>query len=180
MSRLIGRYSNQKGGYDYHQYFKAELGQSYNLINKPNGDQFIDHHDFSDIDAQLEYWGRKYFYGKLESAYDPNDRQTRTFSSLFRFNDNRHDRLSIEYRYERDNLEDCVVNGYLPLTATVDVYGSARYSLLDKLMWESIYGFNYHAQCWAVDCSIKEDHRPYDLQFRMLVTLNGLGTIGQK
>jgi len=180
VSRLIGRYVNHDGGYDYHQYFKAELGQSYNLINEPNGDQFIDNHDFSDIKAQLEYWSRKYFYGKLESDYDPNDTQSRTFSTLLKFRDNRHDQLSMEYRYERDILEDYIVSGYLPITPTLDIYGSARYSLLEKLMWESIYGFNYHAQCWGFDFSIKEEHRPYDLQFRVLLTLNGLGTIGQK
>ncbi|MCD6151903.1 MAG: LPS assembly protein LptD, partial [Deltaproteobacteria bacterium] len=172
--------SKQNGGYDYHQYFKAELGQSYNLINEPNGDQFIDNHDFSDIKFQLEYWGRKYFYGKLESEYDPNDSQTQTFSTLLGFRDNRQDQLRVEYRYERDNLEDYIINGYLPITPTLDIYGSARYSMLEKLMWESIYGFNYHAQCWGIDFSIKEDRQPYDLQFRMLLTLNGLGTLGQK
>jgi len=179
VSRLIGRYSKQNGGYDYHQYLKAELGQSYNLINEPNGDQFIDNHDFSDIKVQLEYWGRKYFYGKLESEYDPNDIQTQTFSTLLGFRDNRQDQLRVEYRYERDNLEDYIINGYLPVIPTLDIYGSARYSMLEKLMWESIYGINYHAQCWGIDFSIKEDHRPYDLQFRLLLTLNGLGTIGQ-
>ncbi len=180
VSRLIGRYSDQNGGYDYHQYFKAELEQSYNLINEANGDQFIDNHNFSDIKAQLEYWSRKYFYGKLESEYDPNDNQTQTFSTVLRFRDNRQDQLRVEYRYERDNLEDCIISGYLPITPTLDIYGSARYSMLEKLMWESIYGFNYHAQCWGIDFSIKEDRQPYDLQFRMLLTLNGLGTLGQK
>ncbi len=179
VSRLIGRYSDQNGGYDYHQYFKAELEQSYNLINEANGDQFIDNHDFSDIKAQVEYWSRKYFYGKLESEYDPNDNRTQTFSTVLRFRGNRHEQLRVEYRYERDNLEDYIISGYLPITPTLDLYGSARYSMLEKLMWESVYGFNYHAQCWAIDFSIKEDHRPYDLQFRMLLTLNGLGTIGQ-
>ena len=179
VSRLIGRYSDQNGGYDYHQYFKAELEQSYNLIDEANGDQFIDNHNFSDIKAQLEFWSRKYFYGKLESEYDPNDNRTQTFSTVLRFRGNRREQLRVEYRYERDNLEDYIVSGYLPMTSTLDIYGSARYSMLEKLMWESIYGFNYHAQCWAIDFSIKEERQPYDLQFRMLLTLNGLGTIGQ-
>ncbi|MEA2109273.1 MAG: LPS assembly protein LptD [Pseudomonadota bacterium] len=180
VSRLIGRYADQNGGYDYHQYFKVELQQSYNLIDEVNGDQFTDNHNFSDVKAQLEYWSRKYFYGKLESEYDPNDNQTQTFSTVLSFQDKRQDRLRFEYRYERDDLEDYIVSGYLPMTPTLDIYGSARYSALEKLMWESIYGFNYHAQCWAIDFSVKEEHQPYDLQFRMLLTLNGLGTIGQQ
>lgn len=180
VSRLIGRYADQNGGYDYHQYFKAELQQSYNLIDEVNGNQFTDNHNFSDVKAQLEYWSRKYFYGKLESEYDPNDNQTQTFSTVLSFQDKRQDQLRVEYRYERDDLEDYIVSGYLPMTSTLDIYGSARYSALEKLMWESIYGFNYHAQCWAIDFSIKEEHQPYDLQFRMLLTLNGLGTIGQQ
>jgi len=180
VSRLIASYLEQDGSYDYHQYLKAELKQSYNLINEPNGYQFDDEDDFSNIRGKLEYWSLKYFYGKLETELDPNDTQTKTFSTLLNFHDTRRHRVSVEYRYERDRVEDYIIHGYLPITTTVDIYGSARYSMLEKVMWESIYGFNYHAQCWGVDLSVKEDHRPYDLQFRILLTLNGLGTIGQQ
>ncbi len=180
VSRLVARYLKQDGSYDYHQYLKAELKQSYNLINEPNGYQFDDEDDFSNVWGKLEYWSLKYFYGKLETELDPNDTETKTFSTLLSFHDTRRHRVSVEYRYERDRVEDFIAHGYLPISPTMDIYGSARYSMLEKIMWESIYGFNYHAQCWGVDLSVKEDRRPYDLQFRVLLTLNGLGTIGQQ
>ncbi|MBN2333354.1 MAG: LPS-assembly protein LptD [Deltaproteobacteria bacterium] len=180
VSRLIGRFPRPSGeGYTYHQYLKAKVSQSYNLINEPNGDQFSSTDDFSNIEAQLEFWSRKYFYGKVEGEFNPYDTWLESFSSLASWHDTRNDRLSLEYRYERDRLEEYTLTGYLPLLMTLDLYGSIRYSLLDNLLWESVYGVNYHPQCWAIDFSVAEEHQPYDLQFRMLLTLNGLGSFGQ-
>lgn len=181
LSRLIGRYRQAGGEYGYHQYFRGGIWQVFNLVDDPNGDEFIAAgRDFSAVDLELEWWGRKYLYAKVESSYDPEETRLDTFAALGRLtgaNDSRF--LQLEYRYDRLWLDEFIASGYLPVLAVLDIYGSLRYSVDDALAWEKVYGFNYHPQCWALDFSVAEERRPYDLAFRLLLSFYGLGSLGQ-
>jgi LPS-assembly protein len=181
LSRLIGRYRQAGGEYGYHQYFRGGIWQVFNLVDDPNGDEFITAgRDFSAIDLELEWWGRRYLYAKVEGAYDPEETRLDTFAALGRLTgatDSRY--LQLEYRYDRLWLDEFIASGYLPVLTALDLYGSLRYSVDDDFAWEKVYGINYHPQCWALDFSVSEERRPYDITFRALLSFYGLGSLGQ-
>jgi len=115
---------------------------------------------------------------KLENRFDPYDNANELMTALISTNDRRGNFLSLEYRYEREIAEILTGVGRLPLSSWLDVYGSVRYSIADSHIWETVYGFNYHPQCWSLDFSVDEERNPYDLSFRLLLSLNGLGGLG--
>jgi len=182
VSRLVGRYpkSANLDQYDYHEWLKFQIGQAYSFIDVADGYRFMeDDQHASNFFTQLEV--RSYgggLYMKLENRFDPYDNVNELMTALFSTSDQRGDFISLEYRYERDETELCTGVARLPITTWIDIYGSIRYSIADSHIWETIYGFNYHPQCWALDFSVDEERDPYDLSFRLMLSLNGLGGLG--
>ncbi len=182
VSRLVGRYP--KAGaldqFDYHEWLKFQVGQAYSFIDVADGVRFLeDDQHASNFFSQLELRSRGGgLYMKLENRFDPYDNANELMTALISTNGRRGDFLSLEYRYEREIAELVTGVGRLPLSSWLDVYGSVRYSVADSHIWETIYGFNYHPQCWSLDFSVDEERDPYDLSFRLLLSLNGLGGLG--
>ncbi|MBN2809460.1 MAG: LPS-assembly protein LptD [Deltaproteobacteria bacterium] len=183
VSRLVGRYprAGQPEQFDYHEWLKFQVGQAYSFIDVADGQRFFENDQHaSDFFSKLELHSRDGgLYMKLENRFDPYQNANQLVTALLSTNNQGGDFLSLEYRYERDLAELFTGVGRLPLMPWLDVYGSIRYSLVDNHIWETIYGFNYHPQCWSLDFSIDEEHEPYDLSFRLLLSLNGLGGLGK-
>jgi LPS-assembly protein len=188
VSRLVGRYPKQKAGsggpedYDYHEWLKFQIGQSYSFIDVADGWRFLtDDQHASDWFSQLEVNSRNGgFYMKLENRFDPYTNANNLMTALLSTRDERGDFLSLEYRYERDLAEVFTGSGRVPLWSWLDVYGSVRYSIAASEFWETLYGFNLHPQCWALDFAVDKEYNPDDLTFRVLISLNGLGSLGNE
>ncbi len=186
VSRLVGRYPRggreHQGEYDYHEWLKFQIGQSYSFIDVADGWRFLrDDHHASDIFSQLELNSRGGgFYMKLENRYDPYLNGNNLMTAYLSARGQRGNFLSLEYRYERDLAEVFTSSCRLPLWSWLDIYGSLRYSVADSDLWETMYGFNYHPQCWAIDFSVDKEYNPDDLTFRVLLSLNGLGSVGNE
>ena len=184
ISRLIGRYprAGRENEYDYHEWLKFQIGQSYNLIDVADGVRFTknDRHA-SDIYSQLELtsYGDG-LYVKLENQYNPYRNGNDLMTAYLRGRDGRGDFISLEYRYDREQLEVLTGSTYFPLWSWLDIYSSVRYSLADNDFWETMYGFIYHPQCWSIDFSVDKEYHPNDLTFRVMLSLNGLGSLGNK
>ncbi|MBN2706122.1 MAG: LPS-assembly protein LptD [Deltaproteobacteria bacterium] len=184
VSRLVGRYP-QPGvadRFDYHEWLKFQVGQAYSFIDVADGRRFFsDDRHASAFFSRLELKSRGGgLYMKVENRFDPYENACQLMSALLSTRDRRGNFLSLEYRYEQELLEILTTSAHLPLWRWLDVYGAVRYSIADSHLWETIYGFNYHPQCWALDFSINEERDPYDLSFRLLVSFNGLGGLGSK
>ena len=179
VSRLVGRYpdANSPDRFDYHEWLKFQIGQAYSFIDVADGVRFLeDDQHASNFYTRLETRSRAGgFYMKLENRFDPYENANELMTALFSTSNQRGDSLSLEYRYERDLTELCTGVARLPLASWFDIYGSIRYSIADSHIWETIYGFNYHPQCWSLDFSVDEERDPYDLSFRLMLSLNGLG-----
>ncbi len=182
VSRLVGRYpqAGQVDQFDYHEWLKFQVGQAYSFIDVADGRRFLeDDQHASNFFSQLELRSRGGgLYMKLENRFDPYDNANELVTALLSTRDRRGDFLSLEYRYEQEIAEIFTGSARLPLWSWLDIYGSIRYSVADSHIWETIYGFNYHPQCWSIDFSIDEERDPYDLSFRILLSLNGLGGLG--
>ncbi len=182
ISRLVGRYlrAGQLDQFDYHEWLKFQIGQAYSFIDVADGHHFLeDDQHASNFFSQLELHSRGGgLYIKLENRFDPYTNANELMTALLRTRDQHGDSLSFEYRYERDYAEIVTGACRLPLWSWLDVYGSIRYSIADNLIWETTYGFNYHPQCWSIDFLVDEEHDPYDISFRFLLSFNGLGAWG--
>ena len=182
VSRLVGRYpqAGQVDQFDYHEWLKFQVGQAYSFIDVADGRRFLeDDQHASNFFSQLELRSRGGgLYMKLENRFDPYTNANKLVTALLSTRDRRGDFLSLEYRYEQEIAEIFTGSARLPLWSWLDIYGSIRYSVADSHIWETIYGFNYHPQCWSIDFSIDEERDPYDLSFRILLSLNGLGGLG--
>ena len=182
VSRLVGRYPKlgNLDQYDYHEWFKFQIGQSYSFIDVADGLRFLeDDQHASNFFTQMEVKSRDGgLYMKFENRFDPYENANELMTALFSTSNQRGSSLSLEYRYERNTAELCTGVARLPLASWLDIYGSIRYSIEDSHIWETIYGFNYHPQCWSLDFSVDEERDPYDLSFRLLLSLNGLGGLG--
>ncbi len=195
VSRLIGRFprraparinggsaAGSQPGYDYHEWLKFQIGQSYNFIDVPDGWRFTrPNRHASDWFSQLELKSRGGgLYVKLENRFNPYISGNDLMTALVKARDRRGDFLSLEYRYERDLAEVFTGSGRVPVLSWLDFYSSLRYSFRASEYWETLYGFNLHPQCWALDFAVDKEYNPDDLTFRVLVTLNGLGSIGKQ
>ena len=182
VSRLIGRYprAGKLDEFDYHEWLKFQVGQAYSFIDVADGHRFLeDDQHASNFYSRLESRSRGGgLYMKLENRFDPYENANELMTALLSTRDQRGDFLSLEYRYEQDIAELVTGSTRLPLWSWLYVYGSIRYSVADSHIWETIYGFNYHPQCWSLDFSVDEERDPYDLSFRLLLSLNGLGGLG--
>ena len=182
VSRLIGRYprAGRVDEFDYQELLKFQIGQAYSFIDIADGQRFLtDDQHASNFFSQLEMRSRRGgLYMKLENRFDPYTNTNELMTALLSTSDRRGDFLSLEYRYEQEIAEIFTGSARLPLLSWLDLYGSIRYSVADSHIWETIYGFNYHPQCWSLDFSVDEEREPYDLSFRLLLSLNGLGGLG--
>ena len=182
VSRLIGRYprAGQVDEFDSQELLKFQIGQAYSFIDVADGRRFLeDDQHASNFFSQLEMRSRRGgLYMKLENRFDPYTNTNELMTALLSTHDLRGDFLSLEYRYEQEIAEIFTGSARLPLWSWLDLYGSIRYSIADSHIWETIYGFNFHPQCWSLDFSVDEERDPYDLSFRILLSLNGLGGLG--
>ncbi|MEA3332641.1 MAG: LPS assembly protein LptD [Pseudomonadota bacterium] len=182
VSRLIGRYprAGELDEFDYHEWLKFQVGQAYSFIDVADGRRFLeDDQHASNFYSRLELRSRGGgLYMKLENRFDPYENANELMTALLSTGNQRGDFLSLEYRYEQEIAELVTGSASVPLWSWLDVYGSIRYSVADSHIWETIYGFNYHPQCWSIDFSVDEERDPYDLSFRILLSLNGLGGLG--
>lgn len=185
VSRLVGRYpragyEGAEESWDYHEWLKFEIGQAYSFIDVADGENFLsDERHASNFFSCLELKSRGGgLYAKFENEYDPYENGNQLMTALLATRTGRGDFLSLEYRYEQAIAEIFTGSARLPVWYWLDLYGSFRYSIADAHLWETIYGFNYHPQCWSLDFSIDEERDPDDISFRLLLSFSGLGGLG--
>ena len=93
-------------------------------------------------------------------------------------------RLSAEYRYRRNSLDQFDLRYFQPINANWRVLGRFNYSLQDSDLLSAEMGFEYDSCCWGLRVVAKRflrnsagDHR--DALYIQLV-LKGLGSIGRR
>ncbi|MFH0808905.1 MAG: LPS assembly protein LptD [Pseudomonadota bacterium] len=83
--------------------------------------------------------------------------------------------VSLDYQYLRGVAEEIDLAGTLRVRY-LDFYTSQRNSLRAGRLIESLFGVRYHAQCWGVDFSYRQD--PFDHEVLLRFSLGGIGEVG--
>ncbi len=58
--------------------------------------------------------------------------------------------LNLEYRYQRNSLEQVDVSAQWPMADRWYMVGRSNYSMMDKKMVDGLLGFEYKADCWSL------------------------------
>jgi len=175
--------SSKGGGATYRDVMRFKIYQAYDFE--------ADKHEFSTISAQLDLWPNKYIYSKTSTTFDHvRGDFTRLYETL-RVHDKRGDSLAVNYNYNKslsggDSVKQLDLNAWLRLTDTLHLAYATKYDFERDNFIESTYGLVYHPQCWRIDFQIHDIKRsedgtiPSETQFRVMLTLEGLGRVGLK
>ncbi len=160
--------------YDRKQFCYFKLSQTYD-INQRNTD---DPQPFSSISGDLTFNNIvPYVSLDTDAAWNPYENRITTRNIAVGLADNRGDRLSVEYRRNRNKpTESLNMNTTIVLTDRFSIYAVMERDLEGKKDIESRASLLYKTGCWSVDFGITktEEDRKYAVQLNLF----GLGGFG--
>ena len=171
ISRL--KKNNRVSVYDYHQFFRFKVQQSYDF-NKEKED---DPEPFSPILGELDITPGKYLAIDADAEWSHYDRDFRSRNIALTLWDERKDRLFIEHRYKVDQQESIYADIRIQLTDSLSVYADYERNIRDRIDIRQSVGFLYTAQCWSFDFHYVDAEE--DKRYEFMINLFGIGEIGQ-
>jgi LPS-assembly protein len=114
----------------------------------------------------------------MDMDWSPYDNQFNAFNIGNTLEDNRGDRLKVEYRYARDLSESLYSHVDIRLTDELSTYGSIEKNLKDDKMVETQVGFVLTKACWTFNLHFSESSGENSIAF--LISLHGIGELGTK
>lgn len=186
-----GSYSEQELGY-------FRIRQSY-YFTHPDFDSYYTQYDYypdwafategynghnvSDILTELRFRINYYAYFKAHLSFNPYDNNLGFYDAFLLMENKRKDYLRLEYRYVRHQLEGYRIKARFKFNNSWSAYYETRRSEYNSKTLDSLYGFEYYAQCWSVRFNIeekaKQDGRDREMEYAILFSLAGLGKLGE-
>ncbi|RTZ92787.1 MAG: hypothetical protein DSY91_03085 [Deltaproteobacteria bacterium] len=183
-SFLIEKTLNSKGESSYRDFMRFKIYQSYDF-EAEEGEQ-----EFSSISAQLDLWPNKYIYSKTTTTYDHTSGDFTNLYETLSLSDKRGDSLACNYSYSKvergEDTNQIDLNAWLNVTEKIHLIYATKYDFAMDDFIESTYGLVYNPQCWRLDFTVHDIKRsedgsiPAETQYRVMFTLEGLGTFGMK
>jgi LPS-assembly protein len=168
----VGDSSYEPPIYGYNEFLRFKLEQSYD-INKEKED---DPEPFSPIHGELELYPKKYFSVRADADWSHYDGNFRSRNLATKFWDMRGDKLSIDYRYQKDISETVYSNLELKISDRLSIYGEHERNIFDRKDLKYGLGFLYETQCWSFDFNFTKEEE--NLGFTFMIRLFGIGSIG--
>jgi LPS-assembly protein len=176
---LIARLADEEGNRSYREFLRLKLSQEYDLkeARRSTTAGTGDRRPFSPVDMELNVDPFRYLSFYADTSFDVNSGEWKETNYDATVSDWRGDSLSVEYRYTQDTLEE--INLYLEarITDALRLNYKLRKNKLDNKVLETLYGIDYTSQCWAVQLTYTDT--PDDRKFMIIMSLYGLGKIGQ-
>jgi LPS-assembly protein len=184
--RLVGKPEKEGISSGPYEYGKLRIFQSYSLGDPFQIDLEGKERYFSNIQGELWWNFSPYISAQADAEFNPYQRKFDVWNYLTTLQDRRGDIGQIQYRYNRDSINE--INFYTRLRTIKSLYisGSMRYNLLEKMKVENVYGVEYQAQCWTLSLSIADKNRSPDgtqkkeMKFQVYISLLGVGSVGYK
>ena len=182
-SFLIEKKFTANGESSYRDFMRFKIFQEYDFEAKS--------HEFSSISAQLDLWPTERIYSKTVTTFDHESGDFTKLYETLSVSDKRGDNFSLNYNYDKaetgyESTKQLDANLWLKLTDTLNLLYSTKYDFEVSDFLESTYGLVYHPQCWRLDFQVHDIKRsedgtiPSETQIRVMLTLEGLGTFGNK
>jgi len=169
--KLDGNTSYEPSTYDYNEFCRFKLEQSYD-INKEKED---DPEPFSPIHGELDLTPQKYVYLRADADWSHYDRNFRSHNISATLHDERGDSIFVEHRYQRNSSETIYTDVKLQLSESLLMKGEYERNIFNGIDLKYGLGFLYKAHCWSLASSFTKEGE--DLSFRFMITLYGIGQI---
>ncbi|MCP4107933.1 MAG: LPS-assembly protein LptD [Desulfobacteraceae bacterium] len=135
-------------------------------------------HRFSPVYGELEITPGRLLSLQADAEWSPYESRFQSHDASVSIWDERGDRIYMEYRYTRDEIESVFADIVVRLSDRVSVYTDYERSLREKKDIRVSMGFLYGAQCWSADFSYTDEDD--DRKYAFMVNLFGLGELGSK
>ena len=168
----VGDSNYEPPKYGYNEFLRFKLEQSYDI----NKEQEDDPEPFSPIHGELELYPKRYFSVRADADWSHYDGNFRSRDIAASFWDMRGDKLSVDYRYQKDKSETIYSNLELKVSDRLSIYGEHERNIFDGKDLKYGVGFLYETQCWSFDFNLTKEEE--DLGFTFLIRLFGIGSIG--
>jgi len=190
---LSGKIRQTGGGYAVRELVRFTVSQSYSFGDpfcmeaKSGRDRY-----FSDIEAELWVNPSKYVDVRGDLQYNPYRQHLDGFNVFTALSDRRGDALGLEYRYSRDEVENINATLKVRILNSLDLFSTHSYNIFGKRRVFSVYGLDFRSKCWGIRFSIEDKERSPltiregvptrlvedEIDFRVQVTLTGIGSVG--
>jgi LPS-assembly protein len=172
---FTGKLRDDDGNVSYRQFLRLKLGQDFNIKearreNKNTGNR---KRPFGDIIMELDINPFSYCSFDSDVRYDVNAGEWEELNSRIDISDERGDSLTSEYRYTRDTVEEVNFSARAKIIKALDLFYSIRRNELYKKSFETMYGIDYHRQCWSAELSYTESDD--DRSIMLIFSLYGFG-----
>jgi len=136
---------------------------------------------FSDVGAGLNLYPNDYVGLGFDSNYDYEDHQFSSWGLGLKLEDDRGDQLRTRVSYIEDALSQVDGNLEIPIVDRFKIGYYGRYDERQGEIVENRLAFRIlsSCDCWKLDLGYKNKVNPSDHSFTLLLTLKGLGDIGQ-
>lgn len=171
VNALTARGRDSQGRDRYWEFFRLELGQSYD-IREARRDETPEKEKrpFGAIEGKLYFRPLDGLSLWADTRFDPNDGEWKKTDCLLSARDGRGDRVTVEYRYTQDRVEELNLALRLRCTNRLDIGYILEKNRLDDRTVEATYALRYRRQCWGIELrySEKDDDRLYLLSLELL------------
>lgn len=164
--------------YSYRDFCRIKFSQSYDITEARGDKGSANKRPFSDIKGELEF--RPYDCLDLDGdvTWSPYDDEFKSYNAILALCDRRGNRGSLDYRYTEGNSKSILTKVLVKLFDPVSAYWEHERNLKEGKDVETVIGFRYEPQCWALNVSFTYDRAMDTREYFVEVSLYGLGKIG--
>jgi len=160
--------------YNYHQFCRFKLEQSYDINEKRENDPLefknqMTREPFYPLSGELDMALGRYFIIQSDAEWSHYDHNFSSYNIATSISDKRDDRLFLEYRFTRDLSKSFYSNLLVNITNSLVVYTEYERNIKEGKNIKTGIGLEYMAQCWSIGLGfIKEVD---DSRFTFMVSL---------
>ncbi len=175
-NRLIGKVVDEGGEVTYPEYLYLRLHQGYDVSPHLTSEERL-----SNLTTEMRFTPISWAYGTMDAEYNFRRHRLDIFNAGVNINDKRGDRLGVEYRFTKYEVEELNAELLFRVIDPIDLFFSYRHNLHDEVRIETVYGFDYRHQCWGIAVRLHDINRSPDrlrdgeLKVMVYVTLSGIG-----
>jgi LPS-assembly protein len=158
--------------YDYRQFARVKLSQSYDIYKENENIP----EPFSPITAEIELDVTPEVYLKADTGWSTYDGEFVSHNIACGLKDHRGDELFIERRYAKGELETIYTDVLFRATSWLWLYADFERNLLTSKDLGKGIGASYQAQCWSFDVRYAKEEDNDQVAFT--ISLYGLGELG--
>jgi len=158
--------------YNYDQFARLEVGQTYDLNLAGAGDP----EPFGPIFADLDYRPSPRIGLKADAEWSIYEDHFTGHNIGLDLNHERYGRLYTEHRFKRFQSESIFTNLRANLTSRVEAYMLYERNIREESDIGTGLGVLYRSQCWSVDLSYLTTAN--DRRYAIVINLTGLGGLG--